>query len=53
VRTDVVLLIRRTMRPRGYTFESSLTAAMLAGFLSILREWFPVVPRVQIIEAVA
>jgi hypothetical protein len=41
------------MRPRGYTFESSLTAAMLAGFLSILREWFPIVPRVQIIEAVA
>jgi hypothetical protein len=49
----VVLLIRRTMRPRGYAFESSLAAALLADFLSILREWFPVVPRVQIVEAVA
>ena len=28
-RTDVVLLIRRTVRPRGYAFGPSLAAALL------------------------
>ena len=35
-RTDLVRLIRRTVRPRGYASGSSLAAALLTAFLSIL-----------------
>jgi len=36
-RTDVVLLIRRTVRPRGYASGASIGSALLTAFLSILR----------------
>jgi hypothetical protein len=36
-RTDVVLLIRRTVRPKGYASSFNSPAALLTAFLSILR----------------
>jgi len=43
-RTDVVLLIRRTVRPRGYASGPSLAAALLTAFLSILQRRSPIMP---------
>ena len=39
-RTDVVLLIRRTVRPRGYASGFDSPAPLLYGVLIILRDWF-------------
>ena len=36
-RTDVVLLIRRTMRPRGYASGFDSPAVLLTAFLSIVK----------------
>jgi hypothetical protein len=39
-RTDVVLLIRRTVRPRGYGSDLRSLQPSRTGFLSILPEYF-------------
>jgi len=39
--------------PQRIACGSPLAAALLNGLLSILREWFPVVPHEQIIEVLA
>ena len=36
-RTDVMLLIRRTVRPRGYASSFDSPAALLTAFLSIVK----------------
>jgi hypothetical protein len=45
--TDVVLLIRRTVRPRGYAFGSSLAAALLDGLFEYPARHSPVALDVQ------
>src|SRR6185295_8946862 len=52
-RTDVVLLIRRTVRPRGYASGLHSLRPCWTAFLSILRECSPVVPHVLTVEALA
>ena len=51
--TDVVLLIRRTVRPRGYASGSSLAAALLDSLLNILRCTSVVVSHVRDIDVLA
>src|ERR1700675_4869412 len=50
-RTDLVLLIRRTVRPKGYASDLHSLRPCWTGFLSILWECSSVVPLVQTIEA--
>ena len=45
-RTDLVLLIRRTVRPRGYAFGTSLAAALLDSLFEYPACCAPVVPNV-------
>jgi len=64
--TDVVLLIRRTMRPRGYasgphslrrcprngaSWRTGVGRVRSLTFLSILRDYSPGVPHIQTVEA--
>ena len=49
-RTNVVLLIRRTVRPRGYASGLPSAAALPTVFLSILPECSSHIPDVQIID---
>ncbi len=49
-RTDVVLLIRRTVRPRGYASGLHSLRPCWTNFLSILRGWSSVVLPVRIPE---
>jgi hypothetical protein len=50
-RTDLVLLIRRTVRPRGYASGLHSLRPCWTAFLSILRECFPVISHVRSIDA--
>ena len=49
-RTDMVLLIRRTVRPRGYASGLHSLRPCWTAFLSILQECFLIVPHVRTIE---
>ena len=44
-RTNLVLLIRRTVRPRGYASVLHSLRPCWMAFLSILQEWSPVAAR--------
>ena len=47
-RTELVLLIRRTVRPRGYAFGPSLAAALLDELFEHSVEMYPDVPDTRI-----
>ena len=49
-RTDLVLLIRRTVRPRGYASDLHSLRPCWTAILSILREGIPVVPQLRTIK---
>jgi len=52
-RTNLVLLIRRTVRPRGYASGLHLLRPCWTAFLSILQECSPGVSHVRTIEVLA
>ena len=52
-RTDLVLLIRRTVRPKGYASVLHSLRPCWTAFVSILRECSPIVPHVRTSEVLA